>query len=603
MLNPNDDRLDYGKVLAAPDGYHLDFAVGTTYSLDLDALVGACLALGLSEDTDSDLMKNPICLLEALRATGDKVALFCEAGQIHMPENVTPLYILLEKMVFQVNTHTHSSFHPKFWLLRYAGEGNQPLYRVAVLSRNLTFDRSWDVTFCMDGKTNRRKTLKTEPIIDFVTYLADNLSADDNGKLKQKRMKALIRELPYVHFEINSEEFEDFEFLPTGIKYSSGGLHSTDDKAFFPLFKDTFHELLIMSPFLTGSVIKAFNDRNTYIDKADRMLITRALSLGKLKPADCTGFRIFTMKDAVVDGESAISEEALQIQKQDIHAKVYMVRKNSDSYLYLGSLNASHNALYGNIEFMVMLKSSSRYLNLTRLSEALFDGGEASAGNPFQEVTLSNAVSVDEEQEMQGILESYIKDINRMKPYAAASENEDNYDLTISFAKYEQCKYKVRISPLLSNKSEELAETIQFSSLQLTQLSKFYKVVITDGQRTARRVIIIPTDGLPEDRERAVVNSVVKDKECFYRYIAFLLGDNLVLGAVEANYIAQGSGMGTAQKKLQIPPLYEKMLQAAATAPERFTGIDYLIKTVSSDGVIPEEFEELYAMFKKAMKL
>ena len=104
MLNPNDDRLDYGQVLAPPEGYNLDFAIGTTYSLDLDALVGASIAIGLSEDTDSDLMKNPICLLEALRATGDKVALFCEAGQIHMPNNVTSLYILLEKMVFQVNT-------------------------------------------------------------------------------------------------------------------------------------------------------------------------------------------------------------------------------------------------------------------------------------------------------------------------------------------------------------------------------------------------------------------------------------------------------------------------------------------------------------------
>ena len=52
MLNPNYDRLDYGKILAPPAGSVLDFAVGTTYSLDLDALVGASLALGLSEDTD-----------------------------------------------------------------------------------------------------------------------------------------------------------------------------------------------------------------------------------------------------------------------------------------------------------------------------------------------------------------------------------------------------------------------------------------------------------------------------------------------------------------------------------------------------------------------
>lgn len=119
MLNPNNDRLDYGQMLSAPDGYQLDFAVGTTYSLDLDALVGACIALGLSEETDSDLMKNPICLLEALRATGDKVALFCEGGQIHLPGKVSSLYILLESMVFQVNavkrreTKGFPSFHPK----------------------------------------------------------------------------------------------------------------------------------------------------------------------------------------------------------------------------------------------------------------------------------------------------------------------------------------------------------------------------------------------------------------------------------------------------------------------------------------------------------
>lgn len=102
MLNPSDDRLDYGNILLPPECYRLDFAVGTTYSLDLDALVGICISLGLLEDTESDIMNDPICLLEAIRRTGDKVALFCEAGQIYLPGKVTPLYTLLEKMVFQV---------------------------------------------------------------------------------------------------------------------------------------------------------------------------------------------------------------------------------------------------------------------------------------------------------------------------------------------------------------------------------------------------------------------------------------------------------------------------------------------------------------------
>ena len=52
-----------------------------------------------------------------------------------------------------------------------------------------------------------------------------------------------------------------------------------------------------------------------------------------------------------------------------------------------------------------------------------------------------------------------------------------------------------------------------------------------------------------------------------------------------------------------LPALYEKMLQTAATVPERFKGIDYLIKTISNDGVIPEDFKKLYETFKKAVKL
>ena len=40
MFRPdsNRDRTDYSGILMPPDGYRLDRAVGTTYSLDLEAL-------------------------------------------------------------------------------------------------------------------------------------------------------------------------------------------------------------------------------------------------------------------------------------------------------------------------------------------------------------------------------------------------------------------------------------------------------------------------------------------------------------------------------------------------------------------------------------
>ena len=602
MLNPNNDRLDYGQIVAPPVDYKLDFAIGTTYSLDLDALVGACIALGLAEETDSDLMKNPICLLEALRATGDKIALFCEGGQIHLPNSVTSLYILLEKMVFPVTTDAkrglakYPSFHPKFWLIKYVNNKGEALYRVVVLSRNLTFDRSWDVSFCIDGKKANYETDKNNPVSDFVSYLIKQLPDTENASEKQKKMRSLLRELKHVEFSLDSREFYDFDFIPVGIsnKYNS------KQESLYNLLEDSFHEVLIMSPFLSKGVIKDFNDRNKYIEHSEHVLITRASELGKLKPTDCSNFEIYTMKDAVIDGESLISEENASTQKQDIHAKIYMIMKYPNTYLYLGSLNASHNALNGNIEFMVKLHTKNRYLNLSKLKDSLFGTDEAEC--PFQIASLNNAQE-DTADEKAQMLDCIVKAVNRLNASAVIKENGVLFDINLSFEPFES-EYDITVSPLLSNKTAPLSEKILFSSMELTQLSEFYKISVSDGKQTVSRVIMIPTENMPSDREKAVVSSVVNDKSCFYRYIAFLLGDNLVISALESNDSNdEVTGTTKANKAIQLPALYEKMLRTAATAPERFKEIEYLIKSVSSDGVIPEGFEELYNTFRKVVKM
>lgn len=369
MLNPGEDRLDYGNILIPPDSYILDFAVGTTYSLDLDALVGVCIALGLSVESDSNIMKDPLCLLEGLRRTGDKLALFCEAGQIYLPRKVSVLYTLLEKMVFQVVTKTmksikYPSFHPKFWLLRYTNK-EEVLYRIVVLSRNLTFDRSWDICFYMDGKLGE-ETDKNIPVADFLKYLLKQLPKSEIVKVKQIRQ--LIKELGYVNFETGMKEFYDFEFIPSGVPCSEGGIYSMLDTSLIKgendRFEKSFHELLVISPFLSKDIIRQFNERSRWIENTEYMLITREMSLEKLKPEDCDNFRIYVLKDEIVDGEAAISDGESDYYKQDIHAKVYMLRKNSNTELYLGSLNASHNAVYGNIEFMLLLKSKNRHIRL-----------------------------------------------------------------------------------------------------------------------------------------------------------------------------------------------------------------------------------------------
>jgi len=598
VLNPNNDRLDYGQILSAPNKYKLDFAIGTTYSLDLDALVGASLALGLSEDTDSKLAHNPIALLEALRVTGDKIALFCEAGQIHIPSKVTSLYILLEQMVYQVKTPktkgigTYPSFHPKFWLIRYIDEKNNPLYRVVILSRNLTFDRSWDVTFCMDGVKKDTETTKNDPIKDFLAY---TLPFAKKNPDKQKKIRQICKELSYIHFDVGSNGFYDFDFIPVGVRKADGGYYSIKD---YPLFTSTFNELLVMSPFLSDEVIKGFNDSNRSLTQTERVLITRAMFLSSLKPENCDKFRIYTVKDSVIDGESIVSEEDNNIQKQDIHAKIFMLRKYSDSELYLGSLNASRNAIIGNIEFVIRLKAKNRHLNLTKLTESLFCGAEDNPNNPFQLVDVTKVPKSETEPEQ--LLSAIVKDITRLKATATVTPNGDNYNVQVVFDKLVS-GYDITISPLFSHKQARFDTQVEFVDLTAVQLSEFYKITVSDGTNSLTRVIMIPTTGLPEEREKMIVSSVVKDKNCFYQYVSFLLGDSLSLGGAEIFEDPTSSSSTAKHHTTILPALYEKMLKTAVEEPEKFKEIDYLLKAVAGDGVIPAKFEETYRIFRKAV--
>lgn len=122
MFKVNSDRLDYSEMLIPPVGYKTAFAVGTSYSLDLETLISVSIALGLNEDIDSKLSDSPIYLLEALRKVSDKMLIFCEAGQIKAPATQNKLFPFLENSVVTVNAKKDRSFHPKVWIVKYEND-------------------------------------------------------------------------------------------------------------------------------------------------------------------------------------------------------------------------------------------------------------------------------------------------------------------------------------------------------------------------------------------------------------------------------------------------------------------------------------------------
>lgn len=595
MIRPGTDRLDYSKKLEPPVGYETVFAVGTTYSLDLDALIGISIALGLSESIDGELAENPIYLLEALRKTVDKVLIFCEGGQIKVPKGTNSLYALLEKMVFEVNLRNKKSFHPKFWLVKYQNKKTgDALYRLLVLSRNLTFDRSWDFAVTMDGKDGEVIQSKNEPVKDFLNYLSKHLKASSPEiRYKGKLLKNLAVDVDYVEFAID-KKFYDYNFYPVGI--DGYGIEETG------LF-NSYNWLFVITPFLSKGIIDELNKKS--LSYKDKTLVTRRSELSKLDSSIVDDMAIYVMKDIIIDGEEAISEEAVseevdkdleeRTQKQDIHAKIYLKTKYNDTDFYIGSLNATQSACYGNVELMLNLKAKRRHLSADMLKKELF--GENEKENPFEKIEAINPK--EEEKEPGENLEKSLKDLCRVKSLAKVTETDGKYSIEITFNDL-PAGISGTISPLLSKKEEELSPTMRFEGLALTQLCEFYQITLVEGEEKLRRVIKVETEGIPDGRDGAIVNGIVKDKEGFIQYITFMLGDDYLLSFLEnKSFVSNGFIFGKGEV---VPAIYERMLKTAAHSPERLEEIQKLMDLISDDGIIPEGFKKLYGTFKRAVK-
>ncbi|MGM9924831.1 MAG: phospholipase D family protein [Bacillus sp. (in: firmicutes)] len=587
MLKPAEDRLNYSDLLIPPGGFELEFAIGTTYSLDLEALIGIPLSLSLSEEIDETLTSNPLYMLEGLRKSKDKFAIFCEAGQIKVPQKGNFIFSQLENNVFEVALQNEKSFHPKVWLIKYKNAEGDTYFRLLVLSRNLTFDRSWDMAVCLEGKKNNRKTRKNRPLSDFLSFLLRFANQDS----KTKKMKKLIEELDYVHFKTDDKHFPDFDFHPIGIE--GYGKEETE------LFQ-TYHHLMIFSPFLSKSTIEELNSLS--LMHATKTLITRKAELAKLNQSLFEDFRVYVLKDFIIEGESSVSGDTEQLtmaKLQDIHAKMYVRTKYSQHHMYIGSANCSNNAFNGNVEFLLKLQYQKHGFRISQLLKELF--GEDEMENPFEEITeLPVFEEVDDRISDQ--LEKAIKQLCRTEFDAEVTQKSGIYQARVEFDEIPR-DVEWMIAPLLSKREQRLEHCTIFENLSLIELGEFYKVKASKQDHTIERIIKIPTRGIPEERDSEVYQLIIRDKQTFLQYVSFLLSDDYLLSAIEAmDYKAKTSGVMPHRREVNQPAIYESLLKATAESPNKLKDIRQIMEMIKDKEIIPEDFESVYSIFFEVAK-
>ena len=592
------DRINYGEVLIPPVGFRLERAVGTTYSLDLETLTAVSIALGLIEDTDSELINNPISMLSALQKISDRIVVFCEAGQIKLPAKSNALCLTLEKMVvpvsipFDKRINRYPAFHPKTWLLEYINEDDERQYRFVVMSRNMTFDHSWDVACSMDGDSSSDGDIDSQPIVDFLKFLKKQLNKElANYSRQNSVLNYLIKAVSEISFYLEVG-FSECDILPLGIGAKSYNMASNW------LFTENFHELVVMSPFLSGSVIESFNDTQKTLTGTTRTLITRRSELPKIKGGKASNFDVYVMKDEIIDGESSISDgEEKDTEEeagtQDIHAKIYLRRKYSTTDLFLGSMNASYAAIHSNVEMMLRLRTKNSVLNGEKFLDDIMGEDREGKKNPFELVSL-DAVDEADDTTAQDRVEQLIKRVCRIKMVAAVEQSDGRYNVSMK-ANVEGKIDGVRIRPLRSNKESELLPEMSFENLEMLQLSEFYVVSAAVEDCTLERIIMIPTSGIPEGREDAVIKNVIRTRNQFIEYVSFILGDDYVQSFLE-NKKSSGA-YGEWDQISAMPAVYEKMLKTSVSDPDKLGEIQYITKAIQEEEIIPPEFREMYDVF------
>lgn len=593
-FDQNNNRVDYGELLIEDPAYELDQAVGMTYSLDMEALMGIPLCLGMRGEMTSGQRNNPLYVLEAIRRTGKKLSIFCNVGCIKVPKSESRLFALLEGSIHEVRMPKSTyNFHPKIWILQYHNiDDGRIMIKVVVLSRNLTFDQSMDMAVEMTGFVGSEINPKNQPLADMLTFVSQFDS-------KKNAYNHLIYNLKKVENFNLLDCFEDYEFHPFGIYgKAENGIKKITAKEHRKTAREMFrncYALFIISPFLSeGVVVDLLDD---YKDDPEagpvrRCLITRESSVTKrifnaFQRRGGDGIYVvdpvFSSNDALDDGDT------FGYVNRDVHAKVFFTEKyNEPKRLYIGSLNASQNAFDHNVEFLLELQYKSYHASYFSVKDDFIPAEES----PFVPMTDFKEELIEQEEEQVDF---------RDEVYGVTGAKVISRDGQFDIEVYAADDYEgVTIRPFyVKTQTKTLMKVTRFEDISLNSLSNMF-ILSKDG---ADCLIRLEVEDMPEDeRDDSIFNEIISNKPMFMTYMRYLLDEDfydsvsfeeLLAGGTESVETAEGYGFTVE------PDIYEKMLRAAADYPERFDSMYEVVERLD-DNKIGEEFKQLLELFMQA---
>lgn len=586
MLEPN-ARSALHDIFRPPSDHFFDGGVLCTYSVSLPTLLSIPAALLVDAPDEFDQVLSPANaprLLAAVRRTFGQLVVFCQEAQIKAGQGLSPIVSDAEGVVREVRVPNGGSFHPKFWLLRFRTENakQRKKLRLAVLSRNLTKDRSWDIGAVLDGEyADGLRPSKT--ISDFLCELPHLTSRP----LASARLR-LIREL--------ADQAQQTTWrAPNGM--SDPVLHVTGLGTGWRPPKNTC--LAVFSPFLHAAAIKQLR-RDT---KRGLFLVSRPDTLEAVAASAKTSFeRLYVLASPV---EITTARENLET---GLHAKIYAWDVGRRTRIAIGSANATSPALNGrNIEVILDLDCTAALkggvkalLEATQLSKVVIEYQPlqtADGAEQLQDTRLARRLLIDIGLSLHctATSEGFAVALHPSAPLAPSVGLELlnlRFWPTTSAADFQApC-----LNALLQGKPAPYPEI-----LNLGRVTGFVSFAITTKTGDETFALNLPVTGVDDkDRRNAVTSSILPTEQGFLDFIRILLGDMRTLDVNAEPWEGQTSE-GTRSRASGLPGVLETLVRCAADDPERLKSVEAAFgDTLSAKNVAPESFRLLWKALQDA---
>ena len=479
-------------------------------------------------------------------------------------------------------------------MLRYVSDrtDTKPLLRLIVQSRNLTFDRSWDISLKLEGvpsDTNRRRNIPLGKLLDALQTSA--VCTKPMSRQRKKLVESLVADARQTDWEL-PEGFDELRFHVLGL----------DSKPWLP---ERSRELAIISPFVRPDALRRLAQTT---DRA-RLLLARSEELENVPPDVLALFestRILTEQAA-----SGEAEDDLAGGELGLHAKVYVQQRGWDTHIILGSANATDRVVTPGLNtrsLELMAELIGKRSRVGSIDDLFTKDG---LGDLLMDYSPQPALEADRESiESEKMLERVRGQLADAAWLIHCSPCDDGWALSLSVDRKPNVEaVELRVWPLTVSHERSVAGTAlspaqgvelgTFATEEVTALLGFH---LRTGNHEVRFAVEAKVDGMPADRDNAIDRLIIRNRDGFVRYLLLLLGS--VADEGEASNGAMGSWGDAAFGVGHAPPLFDMLACAYARDPMRVAPIARLIRRLSvgrEASVIPDDFFRIWKVFEQAL--